>query len=198
MSGASGMRTPPAGTRCVDCRKNVAVLYAGDDPVCWECDQKGATGPVDRNDDARPEARPEPKAVEKAASRRGMKRGGVLCAWEGCTKLAYAPRRYCTAAHDYWNHHEARMAARKETRTPEVPKVAEPLPVAAQIAEPKPAEPKSVQPTLRRMPKLDYVDVLEAYRIAGGVSWREQVWTKLRQAPEGRSAQERAAQGKAL
>jgi len=32
-------RTPPAGTRCVDCKCCYAVIYAGNAPLCWECDE---------------------------------------------------------------------------------------------------------------------------------------------------------------
>jgi hypothetical protein len=30
---------PPAGTKCVDCGCCLATIYAGGDPVCWECDE---------------------------------------------------------------------------------------------------------------------------------------------------------------
>ena len=72
---------PPLGTICVDCNERPAKIYAGSDPICWECDGSTSGAPLTATTMAK---------LEKLATGRGSKTSTNLLA----VARLLQPRKY--------------------------------------------------------------------------------------------------------
>ena len=177
MSGAESLRTPPAGTRCVDCRKNIAVVYAGNDPVCWECDESSTHKPAPHAAAEDVEAGAPKETRADTGAKRGPKprAGGAPCAWPGCVHQAYPPNRFCTKAHAYRNKAPARAAATLQPDSALRNAVLPVVPPAAKVSAPQAAKAEAIGACAVTV--VDFAEVEEAARKAP--TWRDELWKRL-------------------